>query len=60
MRLISEIGQEYQKIFDLKRQMIEAYIDTQNRIDEILTPEQRAQMKAFRNQMHPMYMHQVQ
>jgi Spy/CpxP family protein refolding chaperone len=54
------IGREYQKIFDLKRQMIEAYIDTQNRIDEIMTPEQRAQMKAFHNKMHPMYMHPVQ
>lgn len=39
------IGQVYQRIFDQKRQMIEASIDTQNRIDDILTPEQRQQLK---------------
>jgi len=41
----SAIGKEYQKIFDLKRKMIEATIATQNHIEEILTPEQRAQLK---------------
>ena len=45
------IGKEYQKIFDFKRQMIEAYLDTQNRIDEILTPEQRTKMKKIRHEM---------
>ncbi len=39
------IGEEYKKIFDLKRQMIEAYLTAQNQIDAVLTPEQRAQMK---------------
>jgi len=39
------IGKVYQAIFDLKRQMIEASIEAENRVDEILTPEQRAQMK---------------
>jgi Spy/CpxP family protein refolding chaperone len=49
------IGKEYQKVFDLKRQMIETYLETQNRIEEILTPEQRAKMKEARHNMHRMY-----
>lgn len=51
------IGKEYQKIFDLKRQMIEASIEAENRVDEILTPEQRAQLKAEHHGMHPMHDH---
>lgn len=43
------IGKEYQKVFDFKRKMIETYLDTQNRIEEILTPEQRAHMKEARS-----------
>jgi len=54
------IGKEYQKVFDLKRQMIETYLDTQNRIEEILTPEQRAKMKEARQEMHHMYTHRMQ
>lgn len=54
------IGKEYQKIFDLKRQMIEAYLDTQNHIEEILTPEQLAKMKEARKQMRHMYGHPMQ
>ena len=42
------IGQVYQRIFDQKRQMIEASIDTQNRIDEILTPEQRDRLRQMK------------
>ncbi len=49
----SAIGKEYQKIFDLERQMIEAMIDTQNRIEELLTPEQRAQLKDTHHKMEP-------
>ncbi len=49
------IGEEYKKIFDLKRQMIEAYLTAQNQIDAVLTPEQRAQMKDM--QRNHMYMH---
>lgn len=45
------IGNEYRKIFDLKRQMIEAMIDTQNHIEALLTPEQLAQLK----NMHHMH-----
>ena len=39
------IGNVYQKIFDMKRQMIEAMIDTQNHVEELLTPEQIIQLK---------------
>lgn len=55
----SDIGKVYQKIFDLKRKMIEATITTQNRIEEILTPEQRAQLKDMRHKgpMHDHPMH---
>lgn len=55
----SDIGKVYQKIFDLKRKMIEARITTQNRIEEILTPEQRAQLKDMRlkGPMHDHPMH---
>ncbi len=49
------IGEEYKKIFDLKRQMIEAYLTAQNQMDAILTPEQQAQMKDLRR--NHMYMH---
>jgi Spy/CpxP family protein refolding chaperone len=53
------IGKEYQKVFDLKRQMIETYLDTQNRIEEILTPEQLAKLKDARHQMHSMHGHSM-
>ena len=43
------IGEEYSKIFDLKRQMIEAYLATENQIEDVLTPEQRDQLKSMRN-----------
>jgi Spy/CpxP family protein refolding chaperone len=51
------IGKEYQKVFDLKRQMIETYLDVQNRIEDVLTPEQRARIKEERRNMHEMYEH---
>lgn len=51
------IGEEYKKIFDLKRQMIEAYLTAQNQIDAVLTPEQRAQMKDMRRNHR--YMHSM-
>jgi Spy/CpxP family protein refolding chaperone len=54
------IGKEYQKIFDLKRQMIETYLDTQNRIEEILTPEQLTKLKDARHEMHHMYGHHME
>ncbi len=39
------IGKQYQKIFDLQRQMIETTIAAQNRIEDLLTPDQRVQLK---------------
>lgn len=53
----SAIGKEYQKIFDLQRKMIEATITTQNRIEELLTPEQRAQLKNMRHGGEPVHDH---
>jgi Spy/CpxP family protein refolding chaperone len=49
------IGKEYQKIFDLQRRMIEATITTQNRIEELLTPDQRAQLKQMHRKRMPMH-----
>jgi Spy/CpxP family protein refolding chaperone len=49
------IGKEYQKIFDMKRQMIEAMITTQNQIEDLLTDEQRAQLKDMRKKMGAMH-----
>lgn len=40
-----EIGKAYQKIFDLKRQMIESSVEAHNRKDAVLTKEQREQLK---------------
>ncbi len=40
-----KIGAVYGNIFDLRRQMIENKIDTQNRVDAVLTAEQREQLK---------------
>lgn len=51
------IGKEYQKIFDLQRKKIEAMITAQNRIEEILTPEQRAKLKDLRRSGGPMHGH---
>jgi len=51
------IGKEYQKVFDLKRQMIETYLDIQNRIEEVLTADQVAKMKDARHDMHHMSHH---
>jgi Spy/CpxP family protein refolding chaperone len=39
------IGAAYKNIFDLQRQMIEATIDSRNRMYELLTPEQREALK---------------
>jgi Spy/CpxP family protein refolding chaperone len=51
------IGKEYLKIYDLKRQMIESDLNTQIRVEEILTPEQIAKMKSFHEEMHHMHKH---
>ena len=44
------IDQTYRKIFDLKRQMIKAALDTENAIEDLLTPDQ---LKALRSRLHP-------
>jgi Spy/CpxP family protein refolding chaperone len=53
----SAIGKQYQKIFDLKRKKIEATITAQNRIEEVLTPEQRTQLRSMRRSGAPMHGH---
>lgn len=46
------IGNQYKKIFDLRRQMIELTVDMHNRVDDVLTKEQReAQRKQERGWM---------
>lgn len=39
------IGAEYQRIFDLRRQMIEASVTAHNQAEEVLTPEQRQALR---------------
>ncbi len=41
----SAIGAEYQRIFDLRRQMIETGIAAHNRLEEVLTAEQRQRVR---------------
>lgn len=43
------VGQAYDTIFDLRRQMIEAQVLAQNQMQNILTAEQRNQIKQFRS-----------
>ncbi|MEE9596724.1 MAG: Spy/CpxP family protein refolding chaperone [Acidiferrobacterales bacterium] len=43
-----KIGAVYGNIFDLRRQMIESKIDTHNRVDAVLTKEQREQLKQMK------------
>lgn len=43
------IDKTYQKIFDLKRQMIKAALDTENEIEDALTPDQ---LKQLRDRLH--------
>jgi Spy/CpxP family protein refolding chaperone len=49
------ISGEYQKVFDMKRQMIEAMVDTQNHVEELLTPAQLAKLKEMRHKMGEMH-----
>jgi len=46
------IGSEYKKVFDLKRRLIVTYLEAENRIEAVLTTEQRAQLKRMRKTMH--------
>ncbi|HHQ42839.1 MAG TPA: periplasmic heavy metal sensor, partial [Chromatiales bacterium] len=45
------IGRAYSKIFDLKRQIIEARVAARNRTMDVLTPEQRKALKSMRERM---------
>jgi len=41
------IGAAYQRVFDLRRQMIEATVAAHNKIEELLTPEQRKSARDY-------------
>jgi Spy/CpxP family protein refolding chaperone len=41
------IGAQYKRVQDLNRQMVELSADTQNRIEGILKPEQRQQVRRY-------------
>lgn len=49
------IDKTYQRIFDLKRQMIKAALDTENEIEDLLTPEQMKQLQDRLHQAPPPY-----
>jgi Spy/CpxP family protein refolding chaperone len=49
------IGKVYQKIFDTKIQMIKAMVTTENQIEDLLTNEQRTQLKDMRHKMGSMH-----
>lgn len=51
----AEIGKTYQKIFDLKRQMIESSVDAHNKMDAVLTKEQREQLRKSWPRGHMMW-----
>lgn len=46
-----KVGQTYDAIFDLRRQMIEAQVQAQNQMQNVLTAEQRNQIRQFRSGM---------
>jgi Spy/CpxP family protein refolding chaperone len=41
------IGSQYQKIYDLRRQMMELWVDTANHTEEVLTKEQKEKLRSF-------------
>jgi len=45
------VGRAYSKIFDLKRQIIEARVAARNRVMDVLTPEQRKALRSMRERM---------
>ncbi len=49
------IDQTYQKIFDLKRKMIKSALDTENEIEDLLTPDQLNQLRDKLHQSPPPY-----
>ena len=53
------IVEEYRKIFNIKLQMIEAMVDTQNEVEALLTPDQLRELKEMRRNMAWMPGHPV-
>lgn len=49
------VGDEYSKIAQLQRQLIESRVETQNRIEALLTPAQRQQLQQNRRMMMQRY-----
>lgn len=49
------IDKTYQRIFDLKRQMIKSALDTENEIEDLLTPDQLKQLRDRLHQAPPPY-----
>ncbi len=43
------IGQQQQRIYDLRRQMVESSVEAQNRMEAVLTPEQKEQRARLRS-----------
>lgn len=41
------IGAQYKRVEDLNRQMVELSVETQNRVERVLRPEQRQQMQRY-------------
>ena len=41
------IGQQQQRIDDLRRQMVESSVEAQNRMEAVLTPEQKQQLRGY-------------
>ncbi len=41
------IDNQYKKICDLRRQMIQIQVDAQNRMDAVLTPEQKERLRGY-------------
>ena len=41
------IGQQQQRIYDLRRQMVESSVEAQNSIEAVLTPEQKEQLRGY-------------
>lgn len=44
------IGEQQQRVFDLRRQMTESWVEAQNRIEDVLTPEQKDKLHQFGRQ----------
>lgn len=41
------IGQQQQRLYDLRRQMVESSVEAQNRMEAVLTPEQKEQRRGY-------------